>query len=270
MKDYELDLANTGLEVVDLIDNAAFAARQLHTRDITTQVEGLRHLTQAFVTDPDHILDALVSAAIDLCGADSAGVSLERENRTDENYYEWVATAGQYQVFVDALLPRHPSACSVCLDRNRPQLLRVSQLFFDIMKIDAPLVTDGILLPWQAEGQRGTIWILAHGRTEAFDSEDLRMMQIFADFCALALRHKRQQNALLQHTIAVTASSVAEDLAHQIKNPVESLTNLALIGSMSDSPEAKSLAGSMSSHIDRLSSLVNKRRTRRTNSSHLN
>jgi hypothetical protein len=109
-------------------------------------------LTHSFVNSPDTILQELVNAAVELCGADSAGISLETEEKSEANYYHWVATAGQYNGFMNAVLPRYPSACGICLERGKPQLFRVRQRFFDIMGIEAPLVTDGILLPWQVEG----------------------------------------------------------------------------------------------------------------------
>jgi hypothetical protein len=229
-----LNPADSGLEVLDLRDDPAFARRRLHSRDVATQMEGMRRLTHAFVESPDTILQELVNAAVDLCGADSAGISIEREDKTDESYYHWVATAGNYERFLNATLPRSPSACGVCLERGRPQLFRVSQRFFDLMGIEAPTVTDGILLPWQVEEMRGTIWIMAHERTEAFDGEDLRMMQVLADFAAMA-----------------------NELAHQINNPLQSLTNLVYLASEGRSGgDAKMLGEELSEHIQRLSVLV--------------
>jgi hypothetical protein len=129
---------DTGLEVLDLDTHPEFAAQRLHTRDLTLQMEGLRRLTHSFVRSPDTILQELVNAAVDLCGADSAGISLEPEEKTDANYYHWVATAGQYNGFLNAVLPRYPSACGICLERGKSQLFRVRQRFFDIMGIEAP------------------------------------------------------------------------------------------------------------------------------------
>src|SRR5882757_5839335 len=140
---------DTGLEVLDLASDPAFAKRRQHTRDVATEIEGMQRLARAFVDQPDTILQELVNAAVDLCGADSAGISIEQENKTDENYYYWAATAGQYAPFLHATLPRHPSACGVCLERGEPQLFQVTQRFFDLMGIEAPTVTDGILLPWE-------------------------------------------------------------------------------------------------------------------------
>lgn len=115
----------------------------------------------------------LVDDAVRLCGADSAGISIEREGKTDEHYHQWNATAGEYSSFLDASLPKVPSACTVCLERGGSQLFRISKRFFDILGIDASLVTDGILLPWEVAEMRGTIFIISHSREKAFDSEDL-------------------------------------------------------------------------------------------------
>ncbi|MEO6802574.1 MAG: GAF domain-containing protein, partial [Granulicella sp.] len=160
-------LEETGLEVIDLENYPAFAARRVHTHDVMVQMQGMQRLASAFVDRPDTILQELVNAAIELCGAESAGISLVKEDGSDAEYYEWVATAGMYSGFLNANLPRYPSACGVCIERGGPQLFRVSQRFFDLMGVDAPIVTDGILLPWQVDEVRGTIWIMAHERTEA-------------------------------------------------------------------------------------------------------
>jgi RNA polymerase sigma factor (sigma-70 family) len=255
------DVANasedTGLEVLDLDTHTEFTARRLHTRDVTMQMEGLRRLTHSFVQNPDTILQELVNAAVDLCGADSAGISLETEEKSDASYYHWVATAGQYNGFLNAILPRYPSACGICLERGKPQLFRVRQRFFDIMGIEAPLVTDGILLPWQVEDTRGTIFIMAHGRTAAFDKDDGQMMRVLADFAAMAVRHQRQQHALLQQAKAAAAAAMANKLAHQINNPLQSLMNVAYLAAEGQSGHnAKTLGQELSVDLRRLSALV--------------
>jgi len=248
---------DTGLEVLDLDTHSEFAMRRLHTRDVTVQMEGLRRLTQSFVQNPDTILQELVNAAVDLCGADSAGISLETEEKSDGSYYHWVATAGEYNGFMNAVLPRYPSACGICLERGKPQLFRVRQRFFDIMGINAPLVTDGILLPWQVEDTRGTIFIMAHGRTAAFDKDDGQMMRVLADFAAMAVRHQRQQRALLQQTKAAAAAAMANRLAHQINNPLQGLVNLAYLAAEGKSDHTtKTLGQELTTELRLLSTLV--------------
>lgn len=209
-------LEDNGLEVEEIVGDSTFAARKIHVRDTSLHLEGIRRLAHAFVSNPDTILQELVNSAVQLCGADSAGISVEKDDRSDSEFYHWVATAGQYSAFLDAILPRYPSACGICLERNRPQLFRVKQRFFDIMGIQAPLVTDGVLLPWRSGDTRGTIFIMAHGRREAFDLEDYRLIQMLADFTAMSIRHQRQQKQLIEQTAAAAAASMANDLAHKI------------------------------------------------------
>jgi RNA polymerase sigma factor (sigma-70 family) len=247
----------TGLEVLDLDTDPEFTARNLHTRDIAVQMEGLRRLTHSFVESPDTILQELVNAAVDLCGADSAGISFETREKGDASFYHWVATAGQYNGFLHATLPRYPSACGTCLERGKPQHFRVQQRFFDIMGIDAPLVTDGILLPWQVEETRGTIFIMAHGRTEAFDKDDGQLMRVLADFAAMAVRHHRQQQALFQQAEAAAAAEMASTLAHRINNPLQSLMNVAYLAAegLGDN-DSKALGKSLSDDLLRLSAVV--------------
>jgi hypothetical protein len=95
-----------GLEVLDLRSDPAFADREIHNRDIGVQMLGLQRLSQALLERPDTILQELVKAAVDLCGADSAGISIEKPDGNDQEFYHWIATAGTYANFMDAILPR--------------------------------------------------------------------------------------------------------------------------------------------------------------------
>jgi signal transduction histidine kinase len=248
---------DTGLEVIDILSDPQFALRKLHVRDVSVQMAGLQRLAHAFVENPETVLQELVNAAVALCGADSAGISIEREDGTDKDFYHWVATAGAYSGFLNAILPRYPSACGVCLQRGRPQLFRVSQRFFEILGVEAPLVTDGILLPWQTEGTRGTIFVMAHGRDEAFDGGDTRMMQMLADFAALGFRQQRQQKRLIEQERAAAAASMANELAHKINNPLQGITNVIYLAARSETnPELRALATDLGSDIKKLSALV--------------
>ena len=250
-------LEAAGLEVVDLSDESYYAKRRIHRRDSSMQMEGLHKIATAFVQRPETILQELVNAAVHLCGADSAGISIERENRTDEAFYHWVAIAGEYSPFLNAVLPRTPSACSVSLERGTPQLFRVDQRFFDILGVEAAPVKDGILLPWDVEETRGTIFIISHTRDEAFDIEDLHLMQVLANFAAMGIRHQRQQEKLRNQAAEAAAVSMANDLAHQINNPLQSLTNVLYIAKQHEGVgDEKTLALKLENDFERLTSLA--------------
>jgi hypothetical protein len=250
-------LQDSGLEVVDIATDAEFRTRKRHVRDASAQMRALQRLGRAFVEEPEAILQALVRAAVDVCGADSSGISVEKEGRDDKDFYHWVATAGSYSGFLNAVLPRYPSACGVCLERGGPQLFRVSQRFFEILGVEAPLVTDGILLPWEVDGMRGTIFVMAHGRKEAFDYEDVNMMEMLADFAALGFRQMRQQHRLLEQERAAAAAAMANDLAHKINNPLQCITNVVYLAATGGScSEVKTFANELQGDVARLSELV--------------
>ena len=249
--------ADTGLEVIDIQEDAAFRARGRQGRNRTMPMEGMQRVVHAFVERPESILQDLVNAAVGLCGADSAGISIEKEDRTDQHFYQWVATAGQYSDFLNAVLPRYPSACGICLTRGRPQLFRVGQRFFDLMGVTAPLVSDGILLPWEVDETRGTIFIMAHGRAEAFDEADCRIMQMLADFAAMGVRQQKQQRLLLEQASAAAAAAMANELAHKINNPLQSLTNLLYLAVEGrDGEDRKALGQQAFDDLERLTRLV--------------
>jgi GAF domain-containing protein len=249
-------LESTGLDVVDIPSDVAFSRRRLHQRNIATQLSGMRRLAEAFVERPETILQELVEIAIELTGADSAAISLVREDGTDDQFYRWVASAGVYSGFMNAMLPRYPSACGICLERGRPQLIRVLPRFFEILGVDAPPVTDGLLLPWRVDEVQGTIFVMAHERAEAFDIEDCRMMETLADFAALAMRQQRLHELKLEQERSTAAIKMANDLAHQINNPLQAITNQLFLASQGEDQGERKIASTLSPDFERLTKVA--------------
>jgi hypothetical protein len=253
----EMTVRETGLEVLDLRCDDAFGTRSLHVRDVATQMAGLQRLSRALLEPPETILQELVDAAVDLCGADSAGISIEKEDGTDREFYHWIATSGMYSGFLNAILPRYPSACGLCLERGHAQHFTVTKKFFDILGVEAPLVTDGILLPWKTEDTRGTIFVMAHGRTEAFDKNDARLMTMLADFAAMGFKQQKRQARLIEQARIAAAAKMANELAHEINNPLQSMANAAyLVAEGNAELDQRALGRDLSSEINRLSGIV--------------
>jgi len=251
--------ADTGLEVTDLQSDASFANRPVRKRGPCLLPEGMRRVAHALTEQPETILQVLVETAVQLCDADSSAISLEidKERRTEDAYYQWVAIAGQYSGMYNAVFPHYPSGCSICIQRGRPQHVRASKPYFDFLGITAPPVTDGLMFPWQTDETRGTIYILAHERTQAFDTEDLRIVGILADFAATGVRQLHQQKLLLERAEIVAQAAMANDLAHRINNPLQSLTNILYLASEGHNGEAgKSVGQQALCDLERLSSLV--------------
>jgi hypothetical protein len=271
-----VDSATSGLEVIDLADYPAFSARPTRPANPTAQAKFIERLAKELLEDPDSILQWLVDAALDMCGADSAGISVERyfnsngDLDTSTSGFQWIATAGQYRPLLDAVIPRKPSACDICLGRGRPQLYRVSKPFLRSIGVDAARVTDGLMVPWEAEERRGTIWLLAHGRTEAFDQSNLETLELLASFAALCVTQQHRRKQKDYEWAVVAASAVIKVLALRIHDPLQELSDLVFLaqnGKWDGSPTslAQQLSGSLSILTDLVDDSLGKHLNSRPN-----
>jgi nitrogen-specific signal transduction histidine kinase len=120
-------------------------------------------------------------------------------------------------------------------------------------------VTDGILLPWKTEDTHGTIFVMSHGRTEAFDENDVRLMTMLSDFAAMGYKQQKQHARLIAQERSAAAAHMANALAHEINNPLQSMTNSAfLLAEGNTELDSKTLGRELSNDILRLSGLVKK------------
>jgi len=245
----------TGMDVINLRTSTEFAQRRHAAHDTAREIEAIQRLAHVFATHPQQILHELVAISMTLCGADSAGISLEEPSPAGDTQFRWIATSGIYAPFLDAVLPRHFSPCGTCLARSQPQLFRVSKLYLDTIGVDAPPVTDGLLIPWEVDQTRGTLWIIAHHSFSLFDSQDYRILQSLADFAAIAVRYQTNQRKLTEQAAATAAANMANELAHRINNPLQSLTNNVFLAAQGG-PDANAFARQAAEDLTKLSALV--------------
>ncbi|MGD0648953.1 MAG: GAF domain-containing protein [Acidobacteriaceae bacterium] len=245
----------SGMDVINLRTSTEFAQRHHAPHNTAREIEAIQRLAHVFATHPQQILGELVSISMALCGADGAGITLEEPSPAGDTQFRWIETTGSYAPFLGAVLPRHFSPCGTCLARSQPQLFRVSKLYLDTIGVDAPPVTDGLLIPWQVDHTRGTLWIIAHHSFSLFDSQDYRILQSLADFAAIAVRHQAQQQKLTEQAASTAAANMANQLAHRINNPLQSLTNNVFLAAQGG-PDASAFARQAADDLVKLSALV--------------
>jgi hypothetical protein len=100
---------------------------------------------------------------------------------------------------------------------------------------DDDQITDGMLLPLQSDGIRGTIWSAAYGAGAAFDWHDYRLFCGLSDFFAIDLREPANKRQNRRTARAEASPERAHTLAHQINNPAQSLTNTLYLASQGGS-----------------------------------
>ncbi len=226
------------MELRDLLDDPSFMARTCKQRDSTNELGAVRRLAHVFAKSPEGVLQELVDIAVEFCGADSAGISLEELSDTGEFRFRWVAIAGSFAPFLNGTTPRFFSPCGTCLSSGRAQLYRVTKPYYDFLGVEAEPITDGMLIPWINESVRGTIWAVSQRSHEAFDVRDYRLLENLADFASITLRYQVQQEILRKRERDRAYAERTNEMAHQINNPLQSLTN-SLYLARSGGPDAE-------------------------------
>jgi hypothetical protein len=227
----DVDAPEAGMEMRDLLDDAEFVGRKPKPRDFQQPFEALSRVVKVFAEHPQDVLQELVDIAVTCCGSDSAGISLEEPNDAGEPTFRWVAISGSFAKYLDGRTPRFFSPCGTCLDAGRAQLYRVTKPYYDFLGVTAEPITDGMLIPWEAEQIRGTIWAVAHHSPEAFDIQDYRLLRSLADFVAISLRQQSVDEKARLAAKAEASLERAHKMAHQINNPLQSLTNTLYLAS---------------------------------------
>ncbi|WP_290648198.1 ATP-binding protein [Aquisalimonas sp.] len=169
----------------DILVTAELAKRPQREPNFEAENRALVALAGQWASEPETILHALVEAAIELCGAGTAGISLLEQSADGDELFRWAALAGVHEAHVFGTTPRRFSPCGTCIDRDAPQLYAHPARYFTYFEPLDPPIIEGLVIPFYADGQAaGTIWIVSHDTQRQFDLEDVRIMTSLAQFTA--------------------------------------------------------------------------------------
>lgn len=160
------------------------AARSSRVPDFHVENEALLTLVKVMADSPGSILRKLVDQALAICRADSAGISLEEEHE-GRPIFRWRAVAGELAPFLGGTMPRNFSPCGVAVDRRQMEVMRDPERAYPyIASLNMP-VREVLLVPFFKQGRPvGTLWIVSHHRSPAFDAEDARLAGSLAQFAS--------------------------------------------------------------------------------------
>jgi len=161
--------------------------RPPRTADVMRENEALRELARHLAQSPATILQALVEKTMELCQAESAGISIS-ETHEGEEIFRWHAVAGRLKPFLKGTMPRHFSPCGVVLDKNSVQLMTsLKDHWAYVEELGMPF-HEVLLVPFhQNDKPIGTIWVVSHSGHRSFDAEDSRVLHSLIDFTASAV-----------------------------------------------------------------------------------
>ena len=181
----------------DVLITPELSRRPSRAPDLNAENEAFFRIARRLAThaSPNDILQTLVDAAVDLCGAGTAGLSLlETPEDGGEPVFRWTHMAGALAKAVGESTPRGFSPCGVTLDRGAPQLFREPGRYFEYLAAAPSPIVEGLVIPLASSGEAdatalGTIWIVSHDpASRPFDWEDARIMTSLASFTSIALQ----------------------------------------------------------------------------------
>jgi signal transduction histidine kinase/putative methionine-R-sulfoxide reductase with GAF domain len=161
------------------------AERPSRTPELAAENRALVALAEAMAGPLEDVLPKLTSVAVELCRADSAGVSvLEEEDGCW--VFRWHAIVGPFARHLGGVMPRHVSPCGLVFDRNEPLLFQDPARQFGFDPFDPPVVEALIVPVREGETPVGTLWVLHHTEEKRFDAEDARLLVSLSRFATAA------------------------------------------------------------------------------------
>ena len=212
--------------------------REVHAPNIVAEAAAMRCLADTMEADPSKIFQICVDLVLELCHADTCGISLRERTDGGEDIFRWVALAGKLKHHLHKTTPRFSSPCGICVDSNAPLLMQRPELIYPYLDIGRPFY-DVLQIPLTENGSQleGTIWVAAHTPMRKFDGSDVRTMQRIAIFIVMAnvameakLKAKEQELLLreLDHRFKNALSMTAGLLRHQLGRVADPVARTAI------------------------------------------
>jgi signal transduction histidine kinase/ActR/RegA family two-component response regulator len=180
-----MNLHQSPFRLEDVVINSALLNRPSKAPDYEAENQALLALAQTLADAPDKILQRLAETALQLCRADTAGISL-LEQQDGAEVFRWEALAGVFSDRLNATMPRDASPCGTTMDRNTTQLMYMAERIFPALPSEPPVV-EALLVPFHVNDKPiGTVWVVAHDERRKFDREDERIIKTLAQFASAA------------------------------------------------------------------------------------
>lgn len=186
-----MKLEPRGGRVTDVLITEELFLRSQRQPRFEAESKALRTLARVAANSPEKLLDTLLQLAVELCHADSAGLSLLEITTAGDRIFRWTNLSGVLRDHIGGFTPREFSPCGVCLDHGSAQLFSYPERYFYYLNIANVPFAEALIVPLVEKIPLGTIWIVSHNPAAKFDAEDVRIMNSLAEFTSSALEMTR-------------------------------------------------------------------------------
>jgi hypothetical protein len=165
----------------DVVINTELRRRPFRPPDYRAERDALIVLSHAMADAPQMILQRVAEMALDLCRAETAGISLFENHGGEE--VRWEAPAGVH-TRRNGGTPGHANPYGTAMNGNATE--HMTQPVIPALKL-VPPVAEALVMPFDVEGTPiGTLWVVAGKDHLKFDGEDARNARTLAQFASAA------------------------------------------------------------------------------------
>jgi len=184
-------------------------------RALITLTQALADLGAGAEGNASDILERLLESALELCHAESAGVSLlERDGGRER--VRWVAVAGRWADYRGWAMPRQVSPCGTVFERNTPLLLTRPERQYQFLP-GYPPVFEMLHAPFSCASEPvGSLWLVAHDEYHKFDAEDRRLLVSLSRFAAAAWQFLQERSHQARLRAALARKEAAAERLQQL------------------------------------------------------
>jgi signal transduction histidine kinase len=161
--------------------------RSARPADHAAENRVLLRLARAQSGSRERLLQEIADAALSLCDAGSAGISL-MEGVDAGRHFRWLAVAGLCIGLQGKTTAWHECPCRLAVESAEPQLFLRPQDSFPSLQFPGVEIVEGLIVPIPTEnGLVGAIWVMSHTPARQFDLEDVRLLSDLAVSAGAAL-----------------------------------------------------------------------------------
>jgi hypothetical protein len=166
----------------DVIVTSELSLRPSRPPNYSAEIQAIKMLVKIMSETPAVFWQRLAEAALELCRAGTAGVSvLDTEDGAE--VFRAEAVTGVLSGQLNSTTPR-ASPCGAAIDRDATQLMYRPERFFSALRFEPPIV-EALIIPFRVQNRpAGTVWVIAHDDSCKFDGEDERIGRTLAFFAA--------------------------------------------------------------------------------------
>ena len=180
------ELNDERLSVDQILNTSELFRRASRAPEYAAENRAMIALAQAMNEAPRTFLQKLADIALELCHADSAGISM-LEACEGAKLFRWRAIAGRYAPSINTSIARDACPCGIVLERDLVLLFdRPERHFPALREMNLPAF-EHLSVPFHSRGEPvGALWVLAHSPERKFDAEDARLLTSLSRFASAA------------------------------------------------------------------------------------